>query len=51
MIVDSEQFFEPKSATKKLPDGSLVSAPLEDLKPFLPRGELEQIMFIPLSEE
>ncbi len=51
VIVDSEQFFEPKSATKKLPDGSLVSAPLEDLKPFLPREELEKIMFIPLIEE
>ncbi|MCR5783904.1 MAG: thiamine pyrophosphate-binding protein [Clostridia bacterium] len=51
IIVDSEQFFEPKSATKKLPDGSLVSAPLEDLKPFLPREELEKIMFIPLIGE
>ena len=51
IIVDSEQFFEPKSATKKLPDGSLVSAPLEDLKPFLPREELEKIMFIPLIDE
>lgn len=51
VIVDSEQFFEPKSATKKLPDGTLVSAPLEDLKPFLPREELEKIMFIPLVDE
>lgn len=48
IIVDTEQKFEPKSATKKLPDGSLVSAPLEDLAPFLPREELEKIMFIPL---
>lgn len=51
IIVDSEQKFEPKSATKKLPDGTLVSAPLEDLAPFLPREELEKIMFIPLTEE
>lgn len=36
-----EQFFEPKSATKKLPDGTLVSPPLDDLKPFLSREELE----------
>jgi acetolactate synthase-1/2/3 large subunit len=51
IIVDPEQKFEPKSATKKLPDGSLVSAPLEDLAPFLPREELEKIMFIPLITE
>lgn len=51
IIVDSKQKFEPKSATKKLPDGTLVSAPLEDLAPFLPREELEKIMFIPLTEE
>ncbi len=48
IVVDTEQKFEPKSATKKLPDGSLVSAPLEDLAPFLPREELEKNMFIPL---
>lgn len=51
VIVDSKQKFEPKSATKKLPDGSLVSAPLEDLAPFLSREELEKIMFIPLITE
>lgn len=51
IMVDPEQKFEPKSATKKLPDGSLVSAPLEDLAPFLPREELEKIMFIPLITE
>ncbi len=51
VIVDPEQRFEPKSATKKLPDGTLVSAPLEDLAPFLPREELESLMFIPLMEE
>ncbi len=51
VIVDPNQKFEPKSATKKLPDGTLVSAPLEDLAPFLPREELEKIMFIPLITE
>lgn len=48
VFVDTEQKFEPKSATKRLDDGTLVSAPLEDLAPFLPREELEQIMQIPL---
>lgn len=51
IFVDINQKFEPKSATKKLPDGTLVSPPLEDLAPFLPREELEKIMLIPLWSE
>lgn len=51
VFVDTEQDFEPKSATKKLEDGSLVSAPLEDLKPFLSREELEENMIIKLLDE
>lgn len=51
IFVATDQKFEPKSATKKLPDGTLVSPPLEDLAPFLPREELEKIMLIPLWEE
>lgn len=51
IFTDTKQFWEPKSSTKKLPDGTLVSPPLEDLAPFLPREELENIMVIPLMEE
>ena len=51
IFVDKEQKFEPKSATKRLEDGTLVSPPLEDLAPFLPREELEKNMFIPLLDE
>lgn len=46
IFVDTEQEFEPKSASKKLPDGRMVSAPLEDMKPFLSREELEENMII-----
>ena len=49
--VTTDQNFEPKSATKRLPDGSLFSPPLEDLAPFLPREELERNMYIPLISE
>lgn len=48
IFVDVSQNFEPKSATKRLPDGRLVSPPLEDLEPFLPLDELEKIMIIPM---
>ena len=51
IFVDPTQFFEPKSATKKLPDGSLFSPPLEDLAPFLDRDELRSIMKRPMIEE
>ena len=47
IFVSTDQVFEPKSATKRLPDGTLVSPPLEDLAPFLDREELEKNMFIP----
>ena len=46
VFTDTEQIYEPKSATKKLEDGTLVSPPLEDLAPFLPREELEKNMYI-----
>ena len=44
VMVDTEQKFEPKSASKPMPDGSMVSAPLEDLAPFLPEEELKKNM-------
>ncbi len=50
IFTDTEQVWEPKSSTKRLPDGTLVSPPLEDLAPFLPREELEKQMFIPLLD-
>ena len=51
IITDTKQVWEPKSSTKRLEDGTLVSPPLEDLAPFLPREELKELMFIPLDEE
>lgn len=51
IFVSSTQNFEPKSATKKLADGSLFSPPLEDLAPFLSREELRKNLFIEPLEE
>lgn len=51
VFTDTDQVWEPKSSTKRLPDGTLVSPPLEDLAPFLPREELRKQMFIPLIDE
>ncbi len=51
IFTDTAQVWEPKSSTKRLSDGTLVSPPLEDLAPFLPREELRKIMQIPLLDE
>ena len=51
IFTDTKQVWEPKSSTKRLEDGTLVSPPLEDLAPFLLREELKKIMFIPLMDE
>ena len=48
---DTAQVWEPKSSTKRLEEGTLVSPPLEDLAPFLPREEIIKNMFIPVIEE
>ena len=47
VFVTRDQNFEPKSSSKKLPDGSMMSAPLEDLAPFLPDEEMDENMIIP----
>ena len=50
IFVSTEQNFEPKSSTKRLEDGTLVSPPLEDLAPFLDRDEFRKNMIIdPIS--
>ncbi|SET25628.1 acetolactate synthase-1/2/3 large subunit [Pseudobutyrivibrio sp. C4] len=51
IFTDTKQAWEPKSSTKRLEDGTLVSPPLEDLAPFLPREELKEIMIVPMMEE
>ncbi len=50
VILDPKQAFEPKTSSKKLPDGRIVSAPLEDMWPFLERKELLSNLLIPAAE-
>ena len=47
VFVSTDQNFEPKSSAKRLPDGTMVSPPLEDLSPFLPEEEMDRNMIIP----
>ena len=51
VFVTTDQNFEPKSSAKRLPDGTMVSPPLEDLAPFLPEEEMDAMMIIPRIKE
>ena len=44
IILDPAQPFAPKLSSRRLPDGRMVSAPLEDMFPFLDREELAENM-------
>ncbi len=44
-VVDPDQNFEPKSSSKILPDGKIVSPSLDDMAPFLDREEFESIRY------
>jgi acetolactate synthase-1/2/3 large subunit len=51
VMMDIEQNFTPKLSSRKLPDGKMISAPLEDMYPFLPRDEFFGEMIIePIKE-
>lgn len=49
VILDSEQATSPRLTSRQLPDGTMVSSPLEDLWPFLDRDELERNMAVGLT--
>ncbi len=51
IFVTKNQVTLPKASSKKMPDGTFVSAPLEDMAPFLSEEELKSNMYIPLVEE
>jgi acetolactate synthase-1/2/3 large subunit len=48
VFMHPEQFFHPKLSVAVQPDGSLISPPLEDLSPFLPREMLACNLQVPV---
>jgi acetolactate synthase-1/2/3 large subunit len=50
VVLDPDEAFAPKVVAEKLPDGRLVSKPLEDMYPFLPRAEFADNMIVPRYE-
>jgi len=52
VVVDRDRPFAPKLASRQLPDGRMISSPLEDMAPFLTREELlENLLIPPMPEE
>jgi acetolactate synthase-1/2/3 large subunit len=47
VVLDPAQTFEPRLSSKQQPDGSIVTAPLEDMYPFLDPEELRSNLLIP----
>lgn len=45
VMLDVNQNFEPKLSSRVLPDGTMISATLDDMYPFLDRDEYESIKF------
>lgn len=43
VVLDPDQFFEPKLSARRLEDGSMISPSLEDMFPFLPEKEMKSI--------
>lgn len=42
VVVDPAQNFAPKLSSRVLPDGRIVSPPIDDMFPFLDRAEYEE---------
>jgi acetolactate synthase-1/2/3 large subunit len=50
VMLDPDAQFAPKLASRKLPDGRMVSPALEDMAPFLSREELLENLLVPPAE-
>ena len=48
MMLSTKQITEPKVASKRLNDGKMISATLENMAPFLSEKELKENMYISL---
>jgi acetolactate synthase I/II/III large subunit len=51
VLLDLEQGFAPRASSRRLANGEIVTAPLEDMAPFLSREELRENMLVPTMEE
>jgi acetolactate synthase-1/2/3 large subunit len=50
VFLDRNQNFEPRVTSKQLPNGKMVSSPLEEMAPLLDKEEFLKRMLIPLAK-
>jgi acetolactate synthase-1/2/3 large subunit len=50
VVLDQSQTFEPRLSSRQLPDGRIVTAPPEDMFPFLDREEFLSNLLIPQAD-
>ena len=51
VMIDPNEKMEPKLSSEVKPDGRIISKPLEDMFPFLPRDVFEKNMIIPMIQD
>ena len=51
VVLEQSQTFEPRLSSRQLPDGRIVTAPIEDMFPFLGRDELNDNILIPARSD
>ena len=51
VVLDNDYVFAPRLSSRKEPDGRIISNPLEDLFPLLPRDEFEANMISDIRED
>jgi acetolactate synthase-1/2/3 large subunit len=51
VMLDHDYIFQPKLSSEKLPDGRIISKPLEDMFPFLDREEFAGNMIVNSTEK
>jgi acetolactate synthase-1/2/3 large subunit len=50
VVLDQAQTFEPRLSSRQLPDGRIVTAPPEDMFPFLDREEFRSNLLVPQAD-
>ena len=51
VFMDPEQLFVPNLSLAAMPNGDLVSPPIEDLSPFVSLGDLTKSMIVPVHSK
>lgn len=50
VMIDKSQTFEPRVSATKLPNGKMISSPLEEMSPLLDKEDFKKRMLIPLAK-